>query len=307
MFFIEGGVTPHTFSYIPSEYPVVVSLMSTYIYLFIGKVDDRMVLLLYPAFYVFLGWAFYFSLKKFLGSKASFFFTFLLLSLQNVIRHSGRFEAGQADIVLGFFAFLCTTLVLIYLKNKNFRDLLLLQFFLAVTSLIKNDGISIVVMLECFIVFSVLKDRLNKRVLTSFIFLAPFIEWQLFKSSLKLPSAPSYIGGGLHFERISIIILEFGKEFLNITNWNFLWPVFFCSLFLLVFLKKTHNNAVLLNLLVCAQILVYMSVFLFTSPDPNFHIPNVANRAFLHIAPIALFAVAVNTAIIKGKLKHDKI
>lgn len=307
MFFIEKGVTPGTFAYIPSEYPVAVSLMSTFLYLFMGKLDDKSVLLLYPAFYIALGLLFFSSLTLITGKKIALLFTFLLLSIQNVIRHSGRFEAGQADIILGFYAFASLMLFSLYSKVKNLKTLLLLQMFLVITSLIKDDGISLVLFIQGILLFLILKRKSYTHLLLFVVWLLPFIEWQLFKTKLVLPSAPSYIGNTLHLDRIPLIFVEFAKEFLNIGNWNLVWIAFAISVVIYITSIKRNLRYLPYYGIVIFQICVYAGVFLVTSPDPHHHIPNVINRAFLHIVPIAMFAVAANTAIIKGKLKNDKI
>lgn len=306
IFFIDNGITKHAFSYLPFDYPLLVSLIPTFIYIFIGGIDDRMVLLYYPAFYIFLGVMFFFASKRLIGRKAAFIFTFFLLSLQNVIRHSGRFEAGQADIILGFYAFTSTLLLLSFLKRKGVRDLILLQIFLVITFFIKDDGMPFVFLLELITIFSILKSRLYLRLISLIIFFMPVVEWQFFKSIMNMPQTPVFISGKIHYERFFTILWEFLKEFLNIINWNILWPTFFLS-FLLIIKKKKYSLLFLLNFLVLYQVVVYGIVFLFTTPDPHYHIPNVINRTFLHIAPIAMFAVAINTAIIRGKLKNGKI
>lgn len=307
MFFVDGGVTPHTFSYVPSEYPVIVSLMSTFVYIFLGMIDDRMVLLLYPAFYVFLGAMFFFALRRIINQKTALVFTFLLLSLQNVIRHSGRFEAGQADVILGFYAFTTTLLLMSFLRRKGLKDLIMLQIFLVITFFIKDDGMPLVILMETMTIFAILKSGIYRRLLTIIIFLVPVVEWQFFKSSLHLYPTPSFIGSEFHLNRFFIIIWEFGKEFLNIVNWNILWPAFFVSFVLFTNKRQKNNRLLIVYLIVFFQIFIYGFVFFFTTPDPHFHIPNVINRSFLHIAPIAMFAVAINTAIIRGKLKDGKI
>ncbi len=307
MFFIEKGVAPATFAYIPSEYPVVVSLMSTFLYLLIGKVDDRSALLLYPAFYIALGLLFYNSLTSLTGKKIALLFTFLTLSIQNVIRHSGRFEAGQADIILGFYAFASLMLFSLYSKAKNIKTLILLQMFLIITSLIKDDGISLVLFIQVMLLFLILKRRSYAHLLLFMMWLLPFMEWQLFKAKLALPSTPSYIGNAIHVERIPLIVAEFAKEFLNIGNWNLVWVAFIISVAIYITAFRRNFRYFPYYGIVIFQICVYAGVFLFTSPDPHQHIPNVINRAFLHVVPIAMFAVAANTAIIKGKLKNDKV
>lgn len=307
MYFVEKGVKPEIFTYIPSEYPVIVPLMSTYLYLFMGKVDDKSVLLLYPVFYVALGFMFYFSLRKIISSKGALFFTFLLLSIQNIIRHSGRYEAGQADIILGFYSFASMMLFMMYEKTRNFGNLLLMQIFLSSTALIKNEGISISAFIETILVAQMIRRKSYKHIFTTLIWLTPLVDWQFFKFGLRLPSVPSYIDAGFHFDRFLLISLEFIKEFINIGNWNLLWVTFFASLLCVGMLYKKSARYIPLFSLIVFQLFVYAAVFFFTSPDPQYHIPNVINRTFLHIAPLAVFAVGANVVIIRNKLKNGKV
>jgi hypothetical protein len=105
MFFVDGFVNPHVYHLLKDSYPYVINLAATFIYIILGKVDDRAVLLLFFSFYLMLGLTFFsFSRQRF-GVFSALLFTFLLLSIQNLIRHGGRFEAGYADLALGFYIF----------------------------------------------------------------------------------------------------------------------------------------------------------------------------------------------------------
>lgn len=294
MFFIDGSVNQNIFSYVPSEYPLLVSLMNAFLYIFLGTVDDRSILLLYPAFYIFLGVIFFFSCRKALGKSKALYFTFLLLSIQNIIRHTGRFEAGQADIILGFYIFTSTVLFFRYMQSKKIGNLVLLQIFLGITALIKNEGVPFVILSELFLTIFLLKRKLYIHFFTFLFWIIPFVDWQMFKNTYNLPELPSYLQFRFHPERISLIIIEFAKEFINIQNWNLLWPGFIMSFAMFLFFVKKNIHIFILYILIIIQICVYMSVFLFTSADPKLHIPNVANRVLLHIAPIAMYAISLS-------------
>lgn len=306
MFSMENGVEAKLFFYVPTEYPVLVSLMSSFIYLLMGAIDDRAVLLLYPFFYLFLGSMFFISLKKHLGMQMSILFAFLLFSTQNLIRHSGRFEAGQADVILAFYVFATIMLFLLYEKSRDFRNLLLLQSFLAITALIKDEGAFFALFIEVILAYFVIKMKAYRHLVAFILFFFPFVEWQFYKTFLDLPKVPSYIQYSYHMERIPIILSEFIKEFANLSNWNFLWPAFFISFFCYVLCYKKNMQLLFLHFTVIFQLGIYAGVFLFTSPDPIYHIPNVINRTFLHLAPLALFAVGMTYAVYK-KYKYDKI
>lgn len=303
MFFIAGSVKLDIFTYVPSEYPLLVSLMTAFLYIFLGAVDDRSILLLYPAFYLFLGLLFFLSIRKILGKSMALYFTFLLLSIQNIIRHSGRFEAGQADMILGFYIFTSTALFFRYMQSKKIGNLVLLQIFFGITVLIKNEGVPFVILSEILLTIFLFKKKLYKHFFTFLFWIVPFVDWQIFKYTYNLPDLPSYLQFRFHPERISLIILEFAKEFINVKNWNLLWPGFIMSFAMFLFFVKKNIYIFVLYILIFTQICVYMSVFFFTSADPKLHIPNVANRVLLHIAPIALYAMSLSISLIKIKTK----
>lgn len=305
IFFIDGSIRSDVFSYIPSEYPLLASLMSTFIYIFLGVVDDRTVLLLYPAFYIFLSMLFYFSSRRLLGNTSALFFTFLLISTQNVIRHSGRYEAGQADLIQGFYIFASSLLFVVYLRSKSLGNMILLQIFLGITSLIKNEGVSFVIFTQVLLAIFLLRKKLYKHFFSFLFWIIPFVDWQLFKFFHQLPKAPSYLHSSFHLERLPLILEEFTREFFNIQNWNLLWPVFFLSFFVFLFSSKRNIYTLALYLLIFLQLWVYMGIFFFTSPNPALHIPNVADRALLHLAPSAVYAVSISFFMFYNKYEKQ--
>jgi hypothetical protein len=300
MFFVENGVKTQIFSYVPSEYPVIVSLMTTFLYKVLGFIDDRSVLLLYPSFYLSLTIMFFFSLKKTVGVARALLFTFLLISTQNIIRHSGRFEVGQADFILGFYMFASFSLFILFSRSKKLGNFILLQLFLAITALIKNEGIPFVLIIQMFLLVFIYKHRLFKILPYFLYFVIPFGDWQIFKASVHLFVITSYIQSSLHPERVGIIIYEYMKEFLKLANWNLLWIAFFVSYVVYIIRRKSSQNLAVPYIIVFLQLLVYCSVFLFTSTNPMLHIPNVNNRELIHLAPIAVYIVC----IVFSKLKY---
>lgn len=306
MFYLEGSLKSVIFSYIPSEYPVVVSLMSTFIYLIMGNINDRLVLLLYPTFYISLALMFFFSLKKVLTVQQALFFTFLLISTQNIIRHAGRFEAGQADIIMGFYIFACALLFFQYIRTNKIGNLVLLQLFLCITFLIKNEGVPFVLLVELLVILNVLKRKVYVHLFALLLFVATFVDWQVFKNSQNLSNAPSYLSSTFHPERLSIVIHEFAREFLNIQNWNILWPTFFVSFFIAAPFLKRNKTVLMLFTIVFFQILIYFGVFFFTSTSPREHIRVVMDRALLHIAPLAVYTISIVFSLIRLKIKNAR-
>lgn len=302
IFFIENGVHVRTFNYLTSEYPEIVSLMSVFIYKIFGEIDDRFVLLLYPGFYISIAILFYYSIVKKQSTKVALFFTFLLISTQNIIRHSGRFEAGQADIILGFYIFASSLIFLDFIKNKKIEYLILLQLFLAITSLVKNDGVPFVIFMQLMIIVFLIKNKLAKYFLVILIWLVPFLEWQYFKSILNIPKLPPYFDFKIQLDRTFLILQKFFEEMLNLKNWNFIWITFFISFLIFIFYYRKNHKIMILYSIIIFQLLIYAGIFFFTLPDPNLHIPNVLNRSLLHLAPLAVYVIA----LIFNEINRDK-
>ncbi|SRR5713226_229392 len=119
VFFLHNNLTIDYVRYTYDEYPLIIPLMGTFGYIMMGEVNDKYVLFLFFVFYLALGGVFFATSKKLLNTKKAIILTFLLLSTQNLIRHGGRFEAGYADLALGYYIFAATCLLASFLKPSG--------------------------------------------------------------------------------------------------------------------------------------------------------------------------------------------
>lgn len=293
IFYIDGKVNSGIFQYIQSEYPLLISLFGTFFYVFVGGINDRQVLLEFYFFYLVLGGVFFFGLKKYVGRKKALLFTFLLLSTQNLIRHGGRFEAGYADLPLGYYLFSSVMLCISYMKSKSLHTLILLQLFLVFATLTKNEGIPFALLVECFVVYSIWQSKRFSHFNTIGISAFVLLDWQIFKMIGHFPSAPPYLQfSHLYFDRVVTVCVELTREFFNFQNWNLVWIAFWLSVIFYIGHRKTKEMT-LVVLLILGQIVVYFATFLITNTDPASHIRGIVDRLFLHVAPLAVFFTAM--------------
>lgn len=293
MFFIDGEVRSDVFRYLDSEYPLVISLFSAFSYVLLGEIDDKAILLVFFTFYLMLSLAFFAAIKRYINDTWALLLTFLLMSLQNLIRHGGRFEAGQADLALGFYIFLTTVLLLNHLKNKSYKTMVLLSIFLGITANVKNEGIPFAVIILTLVCYTAVKVKKHRHLLITFLGIAPIIGWQVFKYVNNLPKLPAFVGWNLHFERIPVVLFEISKEFVNIKNWNMLWLLFFVALAVYLCRKKWDVKINTLYVIIFIQLLVYVLIFLATPIDPAIHIKNVIDRLLIHLAALSLFVTSL--------------
>ena len=301
MFFIDGFVNPNIYFVLRDSYPYIVNLSGTFIYEVLGKVDDTAVLLLFYGFYLFLFLIFFSALKDEVGAKKSLVFSFLLISTQNIIRHGGRFEAGYVDLALGFYIFVSYHLLKLYLRHEKLNNLIVLQLILGVTALIKVEGSAFCLIVNAILLYKLLlKQKKIKESFMAFLWVVPVLDWQIFKTQNHI-NFTLYENPHLNLYRIPAILVEMSREFINIQNWNLLWIVFFLSL-IYVFIRKQSKSILLL--LIISQVVVYFLVFIISPNEPNIHVRGVFNRLLLHVAPLAVYFIAISfTNPLK---KHEK-
>jgi hypothetical protein len=292
VFYIDGFIDRRFFSYVQSEYPLVVSLAGTFLYIVLGTVDDKAVLLLFYAFYIAVAAAVFFALNRVIGTVKASLFTFLLISTQNLIRHGGRYEAGYADLILGFYIFTSVILLLQYMHTKRSQYIVITSFFIGVSALVKNEGMPFFIIMQIMLFIEIYRNKHVRYILFSLFGLAMVVDWQLYKILHNFPPAPSYIHQEFSMARIPEVSVAISKEFVNLQNWNLLWITFIVS-FILAALKRFRSLPYILPLILLTQLLVYGGIFLITNVDPSAHIRNVMDRLLLHLAPLAVYFIAL--------------
>jgi hypothetical protein len=294
IFFIDGKINPQILDYVRSDYPLVVSLLGTFIYIILGNVNDTAVLLTSTAFYFFLGLSLFAVIRKKYGITYALLFTFLFATMQNFIRHGGRMEAGQADLPIGYFAFCSTILLLEYIKKSSVRVLVLLNMFLAIGSLVKFEGIPIAIVIEIFIVNHILKHKLYKQFPVLLFWIVPLFDWQIYKKINHLTYAyfiahPFILSSSKMFNAVWGMI----KEMITVKSWYILWISYIYALFSFGIKDK---YLFILNVIILSQIGLYIVLYMFTlGNDPE----SSAERLLVHIAPLVFYYLAI---IVDGKL-----
>lgn len=292
IFYLDGFVDPNVLKDMKADYPLNISLVVAFIYTILGNINDKLSLIIYPLFYLTLSTVFFFSIKRIVGISKALLFTFLLMSIQNIIRHAGRYEAGQADIILGYYFFTSSILLIKYIETKNVKILVLLSLFLGIVSQIKNEGIPFSIIIGVLILYQILKYKLYKHTLLSLFWVLPIIDWQLFKHVNHFPRNLFLNNGSIHLGRIVPNLIEFLKEAINIQNWSLLWIIFYLGFFF-VLLGFNKNKIRLLYMIILAQLFIYFFMYLLMPLDPLIYYKNVTDRLYLHLAPLAVFSVGI--------------
>jgi hypothetical protein len=295
IFFIDGKIIPSVLDYVRSDYPLVVSLLGTFIYLLLGHADDTAVLLAFFAFYLFIGILFFSVIKEKFGTTYALFMTFILLTLQNLIRHGGRYEVGQADLALGYYIFISATLLLDYIKKQEVKTLILLNIFLGITGLVKFEGIPFVLAVQAIITYFILKEKRYKRLFWAFLWMMPIVEWELFKRINGI-SVGYFLAHRLEFLFSKILSSTIGifKELFNVKSWNFLWITYLFTFFF----RIKNSNLLVLNILILFQVFTYTMLYFFTSGNSP---ESSVERLLVHVAPLVMLYLSIFIKEVYGK------
>lgn len=307
IFFLERGINLEIFTRENiggGDYPLLIPLSGTWIYLVLGRIDDRLVLSLFWAFYLVTILIFYSGVRNFLGRRWTLFFTFLLASIPVLIRHGGREMAGYADLPLAFFILASFITLERFFQNGKIRDLILPSILLGMAGWTKLEGLHFVAF-AYLLIFS--WAFLNKhrfkfdfkqclRFLIPIFFTSIFIfPWILFRKKLVENLGHFYAFYAPHtfffWERWQQILGQYLKEMGKVFYWNLFWPAFF--LVILGNLRTLLKPQVLpLFLLWSSQLFYYFIIFLLPNPSVNIDLFLTAtDRLLLKVAPLGMYLI----------------
>jgi len=290
MFFIDGAIAP-MFSYTRSDYPIGISLFIAFFYFVLGSVDDTSVLILFFLFYAFLGLSFYSFIRRYLSFEIALLFTFLLLSTQNIIRHGGRYETGMADLALGY-GILCSIMLFFeFLRSKRMSTLILVELAVVICGFFKYEGIVFSFLIQVLLIVVLVRDQKVRFLPCLMIWLLPSVGWYLYKMHGGVQQHYIFFGSGIQLWRVPVILDGMIKEFINIKNWNLLWPIFFLAT--IVYRKSISREMWYLYILLLLQFVSYFIVFVVTPVDFKAQIFITIDRLYLHLSPAVLWVTAM--------------
>ncbi len=302
-FYLSNGISPQFIRYANNSTPPLISLMIAFVYLCIGHINDQVALFFFTGFYLALLVVFYAYARQYLSRSYALLFVFLLATIENVIRHAGRFDVGYADFPLGYYFFSATIFLITFSQKRTLQSFFLFQFFITTAALVKSEGISYYLISQGLMLYFA-GDKRKITVQQVLIFVGSvliLISWYLFKHIYHLPENP-FVRPQIGISRIFPVLFTMLKEFFNFPRWNFLWITYLIAC-LVSFRNKTARIVIIATLL---QLVVYFGVYLTTPLDPVMHIKNSFDRLLLHITPLAMFLVSISITSQKREMLEKK-
>lgn len=280
------------------HYPLHVSLFMTWIYSWLGEVNDALINVVFVFYFIALLILVYFTLRSWTKSDPwrnalNLVLTAVLATLPLLNYHG--FNA-YADLPLTFYFTLAAVCFFNYLKNHSRLNLVLAALFAGLSVWVKNTGL--VLSAVIFIVFLIylINSYLKKDWRSAgkdflffcfwfVIFIGP---WLVFKKIFAIV----YIGNpAVSWFHPEVIPAVFQQIFL-LRSFHF-WPFIFVLILMFKWRKIGIYPNYYLFLVILGAIAVYFCLYLFTTHYEYVIDGTSVGRNFLTLMPISVFLAGI--------------
>jgi hypothetical protein len=307
--YLNGGALPAAYfsdatrAYSHPDYPLYLSMIEMWLYLWIGDPDQFYVKLIFPVFYaagvVLLAHAgASLSRKRWSGLLVANLFLFVPF----LTRAAGGIVLGYADVPLSIFYVAAFYFLSVFTLENSKTSLAIFVAIGAILPWLKREGVILWFVLTCCGAWMIWRRRGILPALVSFLpGVCVLASWQTYLSAMHASISRDFSPISLslflsNFHRLGPVLQGLIKEATNISHWSFLWyltPVAILSC------AVRHRSQRLTLLVICsiAPIILYCGTYLFSAwPDYLHHVRSSLPRLLLHVVPVSILSIALALA-----------
>jgi len=284
------------------DYPLNIPLAEVFVYLSLGNLNDQLVKIIFPLYFVGILCVLYFAMRRFAGRTYALAFTFILASIPQFNAYAAN---AYLELPLAFYCLLSALFLFGYLENmKDTRALVMSAAMAALAAWTKNEGLMYCV-INTFLVFfftvAKRKDLTIKDIYRPFLYLAVILivlsPWMFIKARYHISSDeinlanlnPAYLLKQV--PKLGSIFYEFQKQFFGPKKWNILWPA---VLFILIVNWKKVSSGVqkYAGISILLAISGYILFYMISYVDVAFFASKTWARFLLHFLPVVILWLA---------------
>lgn len=298
------------------RYPLLIPLVENWIYNCLGCVNDRLVKVIFPLFYISLISVFYTTQRRLFSRRYSLIFTALLATIPAFVRSDkgGAAFSGYADVPLAFFYTTSIIYLFFWMKYRKKEDIIVSAIFSGLSMFTKNEGLGLfavtVFCLCIFVLFNSQKEIIKQNIKSFSVYIIIpiliILPWFIISSGMPAFLEEENYPGHLtmstiieNFSRTPVILSSFLKEFLDIKRWNVFWILFGIALISSFrFTLKSSIKYILLILLL--DFSMFVLVYIITPWDVKALISCSMTRLIIQITPLAVFLSAYQIEMISN-------
>jgi len=284
------------------DYPLNIPLAETLSYIAMGSLNDQLVKIIFPLFYVAILALLYYAIRRFASRAYALLFTFIAAT---PAQFSAFAANGYLEVPLAYYS--SAGLILLFMwfdERREFSFLALSALLTAMAAWTKNEGL-----LYCAISLALLawflassgekRIKYNAWYLLFYLGIIVFINvpWIMVK---KIYGFVNTDVGGIslaptdilkQISKIPVVLYGYQREFFGPKKWNIFWPVVF--IVLAVHIRKAFTGV---NKYVTASILLaiagYTFIYITGKVEVKFFVVSTWSRFLIHFFPVAVYWLA---------------
>jgi len=299
------------------DYPLLIPLSVTWLYIALGRVSDELVRIIYPLQFLSLLLVFYHVVRSRVSVSYAMLFTALLSLTPILMVHSAGLivnlgvlstgdSVGYADLAFA----VCTTagagFLYLYAVGERPADLNMAMLFAGISVWTKDEGLVLITVCVLLAAAHALHRRVPLRncLVAAGVVLVTAGPWLVYKGSINIPgeyasgySPQTFID---NIGRLSVILDFFGyMMFKNTSIYSLTWYLYALSL-ALNYRGFFSRPLLYLNIVLAALFSSYVLVYIISFLNVNFHLATSIDRVILHMLPLAMLIAALNLATFLG-------
>ena len=284
------------------DYPLNIPLSETLAYIFMGGLNDQLVKLIFPLFFIGILTILYFGIRRFAGKTYALLFTFLLATVSQFNEYATN---AYLDLALAYYYFASAVFLYIWFENKEKVHFLLISaFMVSLAAWTKNEGlmyclINIGVLFIFFLRHRPEISKTTRLCMLSYpcIVLAVTLPWLYVKASANIMNSdlgaitPGSLNIFKYGYKIPPIFYEFQKQFFGPKKWNLVWPA---ALFVsaINFKKLFRGVQGYITLSLALALAGYISVYMIAIVDIRYFLRTSWSRFIIHFLPVVIYGMA---------------
>lgn len=292
-FFRFKGIIEHI------EYPLLLPLAQTYFYTFMGSLDDHLVKIIFPLFYLSIIVMTYAILKRYCSRKVSLLFTFLLSTVPSFANFG---TIGYADILLTFYYCASAFYLYLWINDKKSSLLILSIIFSGLALWLKTNALMLlpvnILVMSAYLIFTKFKEYKSPLFYICSLIAIIFCYNTFFIQHFNLILHEDFALSGLsekllkNITQTHQILHEYQKQFFGPKKWNLIWVAFI--LLLITNIKKVFCKDIrYITLTIFFVFAGYTATYLLTPIKLSYYLSTTASRFFFHFLPIVILFSAM--------------
>jgi len=285
------------------DYPLNIPLSETFVYLFLGSLNDQLVKVIFPLYFVAILGILYSSIRRFSSRANALVFTFMLATIPQFNHFATN---AYHDVPLSYYCFTGTLFLLYWFKDRSTSGFLYISAIMtALSAWTKNEGFVYCVANITLLAIFLSLNRRNIRVMdicNGFLYMGIILlilmPWMWVKGTAHLVNSDIDLLKTGQFNIVEQcykawpIIYEFQRQMLGPKKWNIFWIIVMFSAIVYhrkIFLKSQMYITISLMLAISGYIFAY----LIGQREIAYFVTMTWSRFMLHFLPLAVYWLAL--------------